>query len=130
MHPQVLFVQLMPGPQVTSQVPQCAALVVMSTQSWPHLDLPTSQSAEHLALEHARFAAQAEPQAPQFAPLDLRSTQVEPHAVKPVAHCTGTAAGVVLSSEQESASATTGNQANANLVLYLIMTSSRSDILA
>jgi len=73
--------------QTVVQVPQCIALVIVSTQraGVPHGMRPPPQLV-HAPPLHPPPVPQLEPQAPQFAASVLRSTHVEPQSVMPTGH--------------------------------------------
>jgi hypothetical protein len=69
-----------PGGQLPPQTPQFCALVMRSTQFWPHLLVPAPQLSVHTELEHTWGMGHALPHKPQLAPSLVRFTHAPlPH---------------------------------------------------
>jgi hypothetical protein len=85
-HSHVPLTQVCPDAHAWLQLPQCATLVVKSTQSEPHWSSSAAHDVWHWPAEHTLPTAHAVPHVPQFAALESVSTQVPEHWVKPAWH--------------------------------------------
>jgi hypothetical protein len=66
------------GMQVVSQLPQCAVLLVRSTQEPSQFVVLPLHVVEHLPPRHTCVPVQGLPHVPQFAPSDVKSTHAPP----------------------------------------------------